>query len=145
MKPTARQKQICRFIASHQRRFGASPTCSEIQKHFGFRSPRAVTDHLRALERKKLISRRPGKSRSIRLAGSPGVVRSNPSLRAFKSASEIPENVKLALIMVPPRLIAREVNACTARGMKGVLVVSGGHIRFYDTDRPVSKGGSHGR
>ena len=37
----------------------------EIQEYFNFASPRAITDHLNALERKGYIEREPGKSRSI--------------------------------------------------------------------------------
>jgi repressor LexA len=49
---------------------GDVPTVREIAAHFGFASPKAITDHLTGLERKGYLSRAPGRSRNIRLADS---------------------------------------------------------------------------
>lgn len=65
MKVTQRQNEILKFITKQQHRQGAPPTIGEIQSFFGFRSPKAVSDHLGALERKGFIRRRPHKSRGI--------------------------------------------------------------------------------
>lgn len=48
-------------------RTGMPPTRSDICDHFGFSSPTAAEDHLRALERKGMIDLLPGLSRGIRL------------------------------------------------------------------------------
>ena len=43
------------------------PSCQEIAGHFGFRSPNAVTEHLRLLRQKGVILREPGKARALRI------------------------------------------------------------------------------
>ena len=60
---TAKQAAILAFIRDNTE--AASPTCRQIAKAFGFRSPHAVTVHLDALERKGKIRRVPGRSRNI--------------------------------------------------------------------------------
>lgn len=62
---TKRQGQIFNFITSSIDGFGYPPSIPEIQDRFSFRSPNAAQDHLKALERKGYISRRPHKSRGI--------------------------------------------------------------------------------
>jgi repressor LexA len=64
-KLTERQKEVFEFIRESVRREHKPPTVREIAAHFGFRSPKAVTDHLNALERKGYIDRRSRKSRNI--------------------------------------------------------------------------------
>ena len=64
---TSRQQAILEFIRSHLERHGFPPTRVEIAAHFGFRSPNAAEDHLRALERKGAIELSEGASRGIRL------------------------------------------------------------------------------
>ena len=55
------------MIQSHIERTGFPPTRTDICTHFGFRSPTAADDHLRALERKGAIELIPGASRGIRV------------------------------------------------------------------------------
>lgn len=55
------------MIQSHIDRTGFPPTRTDICEHFGFRSPTAADDHLRALERKQAIELIPGTSRGIRI------------------------------------------------------------------------------
>ena len=55
---TDRQREIFDFICDVMRAENRPPTVREIAKHFGFRSPKAATDHLDALERKGYIRRR---------------------------------------------------------------------------------------
>jgi len=64
---TKRQQEILRMIKSHIDRTGFPPTRTDICNHFGFRSPTAADDHLRALERKGAIELIPGTSRGIRI------------------------------------------------------------------------------
>lgn len=62
---TERQAQLFDFLKRHQRQQGVMPSTREIQKHFGFASQTAAMGHLRALERKGVIRRLPGKARAV--------------------------------------------------------------------------------
>jgi repressor LexA len=44
---------------------GVMPSTREIQEHFGFASQTAAVNHLRALEKKGMIHRQPGKARAV--------------------------------------------------------------------------------
>lgn len=66
-KLTRRQQEIQNFIHLSVRRIGYPPTRADICNHFGFRSPNAAAQHLRALERKAVIRVEKGTSRGIRL------------------------------------------------------------------------------
>jgi repressor LexA len=59
------QSKVFEFIRGYMGREGASPTYREIAEHFGYRSPKAAVDHVRALEKKGYVARRPGLSRGI--------------------------------------------------------------------------------
>lgn len=66
LKPlTKRQQQIFDFILECMVANGAPPTRVEIAEHFGFRSPNAAEDHLKALDKKGHIELRSGTSRGI--------------------------------------------------------------------------------
>lgn len=67
MKLTARQQQIFDLIRTEIQRTGFPPTRVEIAKIFGFKSPNAAEDHLKALAKKGAIELIPGTSRGIRL------------------------------------------------------------------------------
>jgi repressor LexA len=62
------QSRIVSFIRQHVQRLGYPPSIREIQKHCGFKSPRAVSYHLELLERMGMLVRG-GKARALRLAG----------------------------------------------------------------------------
>lgn len=64
---TKRQRKIFEFILSNIEKFGYPPSIPEVQKKFSFKSPNAVKDHFEALVRKGYISRRPHKSRGIKI------------------------------------------------------------------------------
>jgi len=68
MSLTARQHEVLAFIEQSQERTGVVPSTREIQEHFGFASQTAAMNHLRALERKGVIVRQPGKARALALA-----------------------------------------------------------------------------
>jgi repressor LexA len=68
MSLTARQREVLTFIEQSQERTGVMPSSREIQEHFGFASQTAAMNHLRALERKGVIVRQPGKARAVALA-----------------------------------------------------------------------------
>ncbi|MGT2428104.1 transcriptional repressor LexA [Cupriavidus basilensis] len=64
---TPRQQQIFDLIRSSLQHTGFPPTRAEIAAKFGFSSPNAAEEHLRALARKGVIELTPGASRGIRL------------------------------------------------------------------------------
>ena len=64
---TDRQRQVFEFICEAMRAENRPPTVREIAEKFGFRSPKAATDHLDALERKGYIRRRNRKARNIEI------------------------------------------------------------------------------
>lgn len=66
-KLTKRQTEILDLIKSHTEETGFPPTRAEIARTFGFRSPNAAEEHLRALARKGAIVITPGASRGIRV------------------------------------------------------------------------------
>ncbi len=64
---TPRQTDILAFIRSSLENRGAPPTRAEIVTEFGFASPTAADDHLKALAKKGVIELVPGAARGIRL------------------------------------------------------------------------------
>ncbi len=64
---TKRQREVFDFICSTMREDHRPPTVREIAQRFGFKSPKAATDHLDALERKGYVHRRNRKSRNIEI------------------------------------------------------------------------------
>jgi repressor LexA len=64
---TQKQQQILDFLQTWQQTHGTMPTRQEISAHFGFRSPNAVTGHLRLMRKKGLLASEPGKARSLRV------------------------------------------------------------------------------
>jgi repressor LexA len=64
---TRTQQQILDFLQKFQQTRGSMPTRQEITRHFGFRSPNAVTGHLRLMRKKGVISSEPDKARSLRV------------------------------------------------------------------------------
>ncbi|MEQ1579801.1 MAG: transcriptional repressor LexA [Steroidobacteraceae bacterium] len=67
---TPRQRQIVEFIQQWLMDAGRPPTRAEIAKAFGFKSPNAAEEHLRALQRKGVLDLSPGASRGIQLKDS---------------------------------------------------------------------------
>ena len=64
---TPRQQEILEFIKEFSYDEGYPPTRIEIAEAFGFRSPNAAEEHLRALDRKGVIELLSGSSRGIRV------------------------------------------------------------------------------
>jgi repressor LexA len=62
---TQRQREIVEYLKSAQRTTGVMPSTRELQHYFGFASQTAAMSHLRALERKGVIQRLPGKARAV--------------------------------------------------------------------------------
>src|ERR1700752_2610724 len=67
---TPRQRQILKLIQESVSESGMPPTRAEIAEAFGFKSPNAAEEHLRALQRKGGLDLIPGASRGIQLKAS---------------------------------------------------------------------------
>ena len=65
---TKRQTEIFNFIKDEIENNGYPPTRSEISKTFGFKSPNAAEDHLKALKKKGVLDLAAGTSRGITIA-----------------------------------------------------------------------------
>jgi len=64
---TTRQREVYDFIKDKIRGRGYGPTVREIGEYFEISSPNGVMCHLKALEKKGIISREPNMSRAIQL------------------------------------------------------------------------------
>lgn len=64
---TQRQSEVLEFIRDKIVNRGYGPTVREIAQHLNIKSPNGVMSHLKALERKGVISRDANKSRAIEL------------------------------------------------------------------------------
>jgi repressor LexA len=64
---TQQQKRVLDFIRSYQQNEGVMPSVRDVASHFGFASPTAAVDHLKALQRKGFLEAKPRQARSLRL------------------------------------------------------------------------------
>ncbi len=88
LKPlTKRQQEIFDYILESMAANGAPPTRVEIAEHFGFRSPNAAEDHLKALDKKGHIELRSGTSR--------GIVITDLARAGMTHSSEIPGMIQI--------------------------------------------------
>ena len=62
---TNRQQEVYDYLKRESRVSGVMPSTREIQHYFGFASQTAAMNHLRALEKKQVIQRVPGKARAV--------------------------------------------------------------------------------
>jgi len=62
---TKRQQEILEYLRNSQRTTGVMPSTRELQHYFRFASQTAAMSHLRALEKKGVIQRLPGKARAV--------------------------------------------------------------------------------
>lgn len=65
---TKRQQEIYNYVKDRIQNRGYAPTVREIGEHFGIKSPNGVMCHLKALEKKGIITRESNMSRAICLA-----------------------------------------------------------------------------
>jgi repressor LexA len=91
LKPlTKRQQEIFDFILECMATNGAPPTRVEIADHFGFKSPNAAEDHLKALDKKGHIELRSGTSRGIFITEE---ARLGSQMDALTGANQFPPHV----------------------------------------------------
>lgn len=64
---TGRQTQVLDFIKKYQAEHGYPPTVREVAAQFGFRSPRAAHDHIKALEKKGFLRPAKGRPRALKI------------------------------------------------------------------------------
>jgi repressor LexA len=62
---TKRQAEVLEFINRYLEEHGYPPTVREVAAHFGFRSPRAAHDHMKALQKKGYLRVRAGRPRAV--------------------------------------------------------------------------------
>ena len=86
---TKRQREIFEYLRDQIVDRGFGPTVREIGTHFGIRSPNGVMCHLRALEKKGLITRESNMSRAIKLCKDPPRAQSLGFLGTAVSGSPI--------------------------------------------------------
>ena len=109
---TKRQAEILSFIRTYVAQSKVPPTAREIAAAFNFRSPKAATDHLKALERKGYIrAREAGRSRNIELIqglGLPiiGRVAAGSPVEAIENTEKVVE-VPEALFRLKPDYLLR--------------------------------------
>lgn len=93
MKPkpilTQRQQEIYDFLKEKILKRGYGPTVREIGAEFGIRSPNGVMCHLKALERKGLISRESHMARAIQLSDQPLSRSSLPSVGRLNGSNPL--------------------------------------------------------
>lgn len=65
---TPRQKEVLGFVASFSADNGYPPTRADIAKHFGWASPNAAEDHLRAIAKKGAVFIVRGRARGLCVA-----------------------------------------------------------------------------
>ena len=75
---TKRQKAVYEFIRDKIRSRGYGPTVREIGENFDIRSPNGVMCHLKALEKKGMITREKNMSRAIQMTREPAEERGLP-------------------------------------------------------------------
>jgi repressor LexA len=66
-----RQQQVLEYIQSFQLNHGFSPSHREIAAHFGFSSPNAAMDHIKALRAKGALAASGRRARALRVLSAP--------------------------------------------------------------------------
>lgn len=138
---TERQLEVYEFIRDKIRNRGYGPTVREIGSEFNIRSPNGVMCHLRALEKKGLITREPNMSRAIQLAAEPLRERGLPlagciAAGVLQEAIERTERVDFGSLFDPdnPDLMVLEVRG---NSMIEDSIVDGDYVVINKGRRPA--------
>ena len=130
---TRRQRQVLDFIQGYIGRNGFPPAVREIGSRFGI-CPATVQDHLRALERKGRLTKKPFRSRSIRITGhEPAgarrvrvpIVGSVAAGVPIMAAEDIENSVELPAGWAPPGGFLLKVRGDS---MEGAHIVDGDYV-----------------
>lgn len=122
---TRRQQQVLSFISDYAGRLGFPPTISEIQKHFSFRSPNAVKEHLTALEKKGRIRRHPYKSRGLEIKGSARNGETKPTTMTVPLVGRVSAGVPILARQNIEAMIAVDASLVRGKGELFALKVQG--------------------
>lgn len=137
-KLTPRQQEILDFIRSTLEVLGAPPTRLEICNAFGFASPNAAEDHLRALAKKGAIVLEPGSARGIRLVEQLGL----PLVGSVAAGSPLlaVENLLGRVPFSPDLFSPRPDYLLKVRGnsMTGAGILDGDLLAVHKTDEAKS-------
>jgi len=139
---TKRQREIYEFLRDKITNRGYGPTVREIGTHFNIRSPNGVMCHLKALERKGLISREQNMSRAIQLADTP---RNRLSVRLIGSvASSGPIQPAVSLddaVSFQEIFDGADVGCLRVDGnsFNALNIISGDHL-IVSRDSPLTSG-----
>jgi len=130
---TPRQREILDFIRTTLEVLGAPPTRAEICSAFGFASPNAAEEHLRALAKKGAIVLEPLSARGIRLVEQLGL----PLIGSVAAGSPIlaVEN-QLGRMQFDPRMFAPRADyLLKVRGnsMTGIGILDGDLLAVHKT------------
>lgn len=90
---TSRQKEIYEFLREKILTRGYGPTVREIGMQFDIKSPNGVMCHLKALERKGMISRESHMSRAIQLSNGPQQLVKLPFMGDLRVGEVFPTSV----------------------------------------------------
>ncbi len=137
---TDRQRRVYDFLREKIRNRGYGPTVREIGENFGIKSPNGVMCHLKALEKKGLITRERNMSRAIQLSAEPRGLRLAGQIAAgvLHEAIEQQERVDFSEMFSPDKenLVALEVRG---ESMVDDQIVDGDYV-IVDRRRTARKG-----
>lgn len=134
---TERQQGIYNFLKDKILNRGYGPTVREIGAHFGIKSPNGVMCHLKALEKKGMITREPHMSRAIQLKESPSERASLPlagQIAAGKPvlAEELTEKVDFASLFDPETHFCMKV---IGKSLADEQIADGDYVIFSEKDK----------
>jgi repressor LexA len=129
---TTRQRQVFEFVQTRLGETGSTPTLQEICRHFRFKSTNAAREHLRLIQQKGYLERRPHCARGIRvtrgIAGSTEIVRV-PLIGRIAAGQPIGAVEEIEAVIPLPRALWRgdRLFALRVRGdsMVGVGIFNG--------------------
>lgn len=139
---TKRQREIYEFLRDKIINRGYGPTVREIGLHFDIRSPNGVMCHLKALERKGLISREQNMSRAIQLSDAPqnrlsvSLIGSTASGGPIQPSVSSDESVSFASVFEGSDIGCLKVDG---NSFASLNIVSGDHI-IISRDAPLQPG-----
>jgi repressor LexA len=149
-KLTDRQTQILEFLRTFKNREGYAPTYRDISEHFCFKSTKAASDHVRALEKKGYVRLHGNRSRSIEIlwpeSDSPGdvvlvpIVGAIPAGTPEKKAENLSDTIAIDKAILGNcsghRLFALKVSGESMKGRR----IYDGDLVIADADAPPNEG-----
>ena len=139
---TKRQREIYEFLRDKIINRGYGPTVREIGLNFEIRSPNGVMCHLKALERKGLISREQNMSRAIQLSDAPQNRLSVPLIGIAASGGPMQPTVSAdELISFATVFDANDIACLRVEGNAfSALNISSGDYLIVNRELPVQPG-----